>query len=46
MAMHSQKPGSNCCLAAHYRDIPEDQERLHIRLTLNVIEQVCGSCPD
>ncbi|EJN26877.1 putative xylanase/chitin deacetylase [Pseudomonas sp. GM78] len=28
-----------------YRDMPEDQERLHIRLTLDVIEQICGKRP-
>lgn len=28
-----------------YRDIPEDEERLHIRLTLDAIERICGKRP-
>jgi allantoinase len=28
-----------------YRDMPEDQERRHICLTLDVIEQICGKRP-
>jgi allantoinase len=28
-----------------YRDIPEDEERRHIRLTLDVIERLCGKRP-
>ncbi|HEX4998180.1 MAG TPA: allantoinase PuuE [Terriglobia bacterium] len=28
-----------------YRDIPEDEERRHIRLTIEVIERICGKRP-
>ncbi|MCP4284665.1 MAG: allantoinase PuuE [Gammaproteobacteria bacterium] len=28
-----------------YRSIPEDEERRHIRLTIEVIEQICGQRP-
>lgn len=28
-----------------YRDIPEDQERQHIRLTIAIIERLCGKRP-
>jgi len=28
-----------------YRDIPEDEERRHIRLTINIIEMLCGKRP-
>jgi len=28
-----------------YHEIPEDQERLHIRRTFEVIEQICGKSP-
>ncbi|PVZ55304.1 chitin deacetylase [Pseudomonas sp. B1(2018)] len=48
--------GQALCVAGHeiaghgyrwldYRDMPEDQERRHIRLTLDVIEQACGKRP-
>ncbi|MDH4563803.1 polysaccharide deacetylase family protein [Pseudomonas sp. BN411] len=28
-----------------YREIPEDEERLHIRLTIELIERICGRRP-
>jgi len=28
-----------------YRDIPEDEERRHIQLTLDIIERICGKRP-
>jgi len=28
-----------------YNSIPEDEERRHIRLTLELIERICGKCP-
>ena len=28
-----------------YRDIPEDEERRHIRLTIEIIERICGKRP-
>lgn len=28
-----------------YRDVPEDKERRHIRMTLDVIERICGKRP-
>lgn len=28
-----------------YQNVPEEEERLHIRLTFDIIERICGRCP-